>query len=108
MERRAPNHGRKLSADCAHELLNGKISYSFTDYAGYGDGVGTDAGDFVSDEMRADWLANRELLIKVWKSGKLFPHDVWPGWRIWLSVDHNGEPLPWCERQFGGSSSPRK
>ena len=43
---------------------------------------------------------NPELLLAVWESGATFPHDVLP-WLPWLSVDHDGEPLPWCERRFG-------
>jgi hypothetical protein len=106
MERRAPSHGRELSADCAHELLNGKISYPAPGfYDGYGDGVNTDLSLFISERMKADWLANRKLLIKVWRSGELFPHEYF-AWRLWNCVEHNGEPFPWAERVFGGSSSP--
>jgi hypothetical protein len=108
MERRRPNQRRELSGEKAAELLSGRIDRSLVDYSGYGgDAKSDNVADFVTEEMKADWLANRKLLLRVWQSGALYPHDVWPDWPLWLSVSHD-DPLPWCERVFGGSSSPRK
>ena len=48
----------------------------------YGDGKSTHIADFVTHEMRQDWLANRDRLLAFWKSGepisKFFP-DSKPG-----------------------------
>ena len=94
MERRAPSQSRGLTAYRAYELLNGKIDYPVMSYySGYGDGQSTDLSLFISEQMRADWLGNRKLLLRVWQSGELFPHDVLD-WRPHLSIDHDGHPLP--------------
>jgi hypothetical protein len=65
-----------------HELLTGKIYYPALGYSGYGDGKSTHIADFVTHEMRLDWLANRDRLLAFWKSGepisKFFP-DSKPG-----------------------------
>jgi hypothetical protein len=36
----------------------------------YGDGKSTHIADFVTHEMRQDWLANRDRLLAFWKSGE--------------------------------------
>ena len=46
-----------------HELLTGKIYYPALGYSGYGDGKSTHITDFVTNEMRLDWLANRDRLL---------------------------------------------
>src|SRR5215472_10646436 len=65
-----------------HELLTGKIYYPALGYSGYGDGKSTHIADFVTHEMRQDWLASRDRLLTFWKSGepisKFFP-DSSPG-----------------------------
>ena len=48
-----------LSAYRRHELLTGRIVYPVQGYDGYGDGRSTNVADYISDEMKADWLANR-------------------------------------------------
>ena len=53
-----------------HELLTGKIYSPALGYSGYGDGKSTHIADFVTHEMRQDWLANRDRLLAFWKSGE--------------------------------------
>jgi hypothetical protein len=53
-----------------HELLTGNIYYPALGYSGYGDGKSTHIADFVTHEMRQDWLANRDRLLAFWKSGE--------------------------------------
>jgi hypothetical protein len=85
-----------------HELLTGKIVYPVEEYTGYGDGSGTDLAAFVSDEMRADWQANRAALLAFWATGKetleYFPvADVLP----WLfPCCGSPDTLPWASKQF--------
>ena len=61
------------------ELLTGRIFYPLPNfYTGYGDGSGRDVAAFVSDEMQADWEANREELMEYWTgkrptAGKFLP-----------------------------------
>ena len=72
-----------------HELLTGRIVYPVQGYAGYGDGVGTDLTAFITDQMRADWAANREELIAFRESGQsptIFP-DCLPWLYTHRSVD---------------------
>jgi hypothetical protein len=72
-----------------HELLTGKIYYPALGYSGYGDGKSTHIADFVTHEMRLDWLANRDRLLAFWKSGepisKFFPDS-----KPWL-LDRGGD-----------------
>ena len=86
------------------ELLTGKIQYPVQGYTGYGDGVGTDLTAFISDEMRADWAANRDVLMAFWRSGKsdaaVFPDDTLP----WLCLGSSSNPCLgprdiWTERE---------
>ena len=78
-----------------NELLCGFIQYT-PSYSGYGDGVGSDLTKFISAEMRADWAANREVLIKLWQSNAdmaaAFPDDYLP----WLHSGGYVGPLPWA------------
>jgi hypothetical protein len=78
-----------------HELLTGRIVYPVQGYAGYGDGIGTDLTAFISDQMRADWEANRAELEAFWRSGKpeaaVFP-DALPR----LYVGGSADKLPWA------------
>lgn len=66
-----------------HELLTGRIVYPVQGYSGYGDGVGTDLTAFISNEMRADWEANRDELTEFWRSGKTTA-DVFPDSLPWF------------------------
>ena len=80
---------QQLSACKLHELIIGTIHYSDGDdgcYAGYGNGFGTNLVDFISDEMRADWEENREMLLQLWAEGA------------------TETPLPWAAYQFGGAA----
>ena len=80
-----------------YELLTGEISYTADDsYSGYGDGVGKDLYDFISDQMRADWAANRTELIKFWQSDRSL--SEFPGNPPWLDCYYvnRREPLPWA------------
>jgi hypothetical protein len=47
-----------------HELLTGHIEYPVLGYDGYGNGRDTDLTKFISAQMKADWLANREQLME--------------------------------------------
>ena len=62
-------------------------------YTGYGDGVGTDLTAFISNEMRADWTANREELLAFWQSGA---PDNFPDSLPWLYVHGSAGSLPWA------------
>jgi len=86
---------RELSDYKRHELLTGVIRYAAVGYDGYGDGSGTDLRDFISDEMRDDWNANRGALLQHWASGK--PAARKP----WLFVCGSADRSPWAEQQFG-------
>jgi hypothetical protein len=76
-----------------HELLTGRIQYPEQGYTGYGDGVGTDLTAFISNEMRADWTANREELLAFWQSGA---PDNFPDSLPWLYVHGSAGSLPWA------------
>jgi hypothetical protein len=80
-----------------HELLTGRIQYPVLGYTGYGDGVGTDLTAFISDEVRADWLANRTELLAFWQSGKT-EADVFPDALPWLYGGGSADALPWAAR----------
>ena len=86
-----------------HGLLTGRIDYPVQGYTGYGDGIGTNLTAFISDQMRADWEANRAELLEFWWSGKsdveVFPHDCLP-W-LWLG-DRSGQP--WAVRHLDEAS----
>jgi hypothetical protein len=83
-----------------HELLTGTIYYPALGYSGYGDGKSTHIADFVTHEMRLDWLANRDRLLAFWKSGepisKFFPDS-----KPWLLDRGDPDSLPWAEQVFG-------
>jgi hypothetical protein len=71
-----------------HELLTGKIYYPSTRlYSGYGDGKSTHIADFVTHQMRLDWLANRDRLLSFSKP--------------WLLDRGDPDSLPWAEQVFG-------
>jgi hypothetical protein len=52
-----------------------RIVYPAQGYTGYGDGVGMDLTAFITAEMRADWEANRDELMKFWQSDE-FTHQI--------------------------------
>jgi hypothetical protein len=79
-----------------HELRGGRIDYPVQGYDGYGDGRSTNVADYISAEMRADWAANREMLMEVWMSGQpdadAFPDNCLP----WLCSYVPPGSLPWA------------
>ena len=83
-----------------HELLGGVATYPVQNYDGYGDGHDSDVRKFISDEMRADWAANRETLLEFWRSGRsdadAFPDDTLP----WLCTYIAADSLPWACRHL--------
>ena len=81
-----------------HELLTGCIQYPVQGYTGYGDGIGTDLTTFISDEMRADWAANRDELLAFWKSDQ--STVVFPDCLPWLFVRGSADMLPWAARHL--------
>ena len=88
-----------------HELLTGRIVYPVEGYSGYGDGVGTDLTAFITDQMRADWEANREDLMAIWQSDKT-ETDVFPDALPWLYGGGSTDTLPWAERHLGARPPP--
>jgi len=78
-----------------HELLTGRIQYPVQGYSGYGDGIGTDLTAFISDQMRADWEANRVELMAFWRSTNA-EADVFPDALPWLYVGGSAGTLPWA------------
>ena len=89
-----------------HELLTGRIDYPVQNYSGYGDSRSTNVADYVSDDMRADWEANREALLEFWRSGKsdaeAFPDDCLP----WLGSGPRGR-LPWASEHLDETDAAR-
>jgi len=83
-----------------HELLTGEIMYPVMGYTGYGDGENTDLTAFISDEMRADWEANRDELLKFWRSGEYTCGETFPDSVPWLFVRGSRGTLPWAAKQF--------
>ena len=77
-----------------HELLTGKIFYPDCGYSGYGDGKSINVGDYISDEMRADWQEQRDELIAFWKSGE------YTTGKPWLFVCGDPDTVPWAAEQF--------
>ncbi|MGV7219232.1 hypothetical protein [Bradyrhizobium sp. UFLA05-112] len=81
-----------------HELRTGQIVGVVSGYTGYASGTSMDLADYISDEMRRDWQANRAALNEFWASGlsdaEAFPDDCLP----WLCPYRRPGSLPWaCE-----------
>jgi hypothetical protein len=81
-------------------IAQGSYRVPVEGYSGYGDGVGTDLTEFITDQMRTDWEANREELMAFWRSGKT-ETDVFPDALPWLYGGGSTDPLPWAERHLG-------
>jgi hypothetical protein len=81
-------------------LLTGEIRYPVQGYTGYGDGIGTDLTAFISDEMRADWTANRQELIAFWQSRAYTTADVFADALPWLFVRGSAGKPPWAARHL--------
>jgi hypothetical protein len=107
MERIAPTASverQPLSVYRRFELLTGDIKYPAQGYDGYGDGKSTDANDYISDEMQADWKNNRADLLQFWNDGCSIAteDELWPGTRKpWMFI---GKPPdntpPWAAQVF--------
>lgn len=87
-----------------HELLTGRIQYPAQGYTGYGDGVGTDLTAFISDQMRADWEANRAVMA-FWRSGNV-EADVFPDTLPWLYEGGSAAAPPWAARHLERGLAP--
>jgi hypothetical protein len=94
MERRSTSR-RELGPYRRYELLTGTAVYPARDYTGYGDGENPNMEDFISDEMKRDWIAHRNELIAFWQSGG------GSCGRPWLfAVHHSSDKLPWAAKIF--------
>ena len=101
---------RGLTAYKLVELLTGKIRYPMRGYDGYGDGTeggGNDlAENYITDEMRQDWEANREALMAFWRSGEYTMTNTLAEFGLsvsmppWLFVRGSRRTLPWAAKQF--------
>jgi hypothetical protein len=88
-----------------HELLTGKAHYPALGYTGYGDGEDTNMEHFISEEMRADWIANRAELLAFWESGK-YTTEFFPDGKPWLFVRGHPWTLPWAATIFDRDDEP--
>jgi hypothetical protein len=76
-----------------YELLTGRIEPLVPAYNGYAaTGNRTNLTDYIDDNMRADWLANRDVLMEFWQSGmsdaEAFPEKCLP----WLCFGPRDRP----------------
>ena len=91
-----------LSIYKRYELLTGRIEPMVNAYDGYATtGNRTNLADYISDQMRADWAANRALLVAYWHSGQsevefFSPDDVLP----WLYLHRRPGALPWAVKHL--------
>jgi hypothetical protein len=101
MERRH----RPLGPYKRHELLTGEVASAAPGYyQGYAKS-GFDQQnleDFISEDMRADWLANRAELLAFWKSGEYTSLDAFPDHTPTPHLFIRGQPdtLPWAASVF--------
>ena len=93
--RRRRGSRTNLSVYKRFELLTGIVPSVVSGYSGYATGSSTNVADYISDEMRADWAANRTKLLEFWRSGlsdaEAYPHDTLP----WLCLGPRNRP-PWA------------
>ena len=89
---------RELGPYRRHELLTGEIVYPAFGYSGYGDGKSKNLSDFIDDQMKADWDANRSELLWFWASGKSTVTSVFPDSKPYLIARGSPDTLPWAER----------
>lgn len=83
-----------------HELLTGEIVYPMENYSGYGDGNSDNLSDFISDEMKADWEANRDELLAFRRTGKYTTSEIFPDSKPWLFVRGSPNKLSWAATVF--------
>jgi hypothetical protein len=101
---------RGLTAYKVAELILGEIMYPASGYDGYGDALGGGAYDltenYISEQMRRDWIENREALLAFWRSGKYTTTDNLATFGLnisippWLFVRGSRNTLPWAAKQF--------
>ena len=100
---------RGLTAYKAYELLTGEIRYPVQGYDGYGAPLldqshASLTANYISDQMREDWEANRDALMAFWRSGKLAYDFSEFGLNLmmkpWLRVSGDRRTLPWAAKQF--------
>jgi hypothetical protein len=84
------------SAYQTSELLTGEISYPVRSYTGYGDGIGTDLHDFISDRMIDDWLTHRDALLAFWISEAFSSSQHLPNTLPWLFYCGAPGSRPWA------------
>ena len=97
IQRRRRSSRLHLSVYKRFELLTGIVPNVVSGYTGYATGTSRNLADYISDQMRADWAANRAALMEYWESGmndsEAFPDDSLP----WLCFGPRDRP-PWaCE-----------
>ena len=96
IKRRQRVSHRELGPYRRYELLTGRINYVYRGYTGYGDETSKYTSAFISDEMRADWAANRDELLKFWASGESL--SFFPDTPPWQFVRNSPGTMPWAER----------
>jgi hypothetical protein len=103
MERISQPVGRPLTPEKVFELLYGEDAYCLPEYyRGYGDARSGDLDmtHFISEEMRADWFANRDKLMMLWNGEatekELFGHYRRP----WLISPRENSGRPWAAQVF--------
>jgi hypothetical protein len=96
---------RGLTAYKVYELLTGEIRYPVQGYSGYGNALldqshASLTANYISDQMREDWEANREALMAFWRSGKLAYDFSEFGLNVmmkpWRGVSGDRRTLPWA------------
>ena len=93
---------RPLTAEKIYELLYGEPGYCLPQYyQGYADAVSRDPDitHFISDEMKADWRANRDKLMQLWRGEGDHKHLFGCQRLPWLCCDDDHE-WPWAARTF--------
>ncbi len=95
------NSRKQLTSDQRMELLTGVCDYPVRQsyYSGYGDFSDADAAAFVSEQMRADWIANRGKLLKFWESGE-DSVGYFENCKPWHVIHGSPDTLPWAAHQF--------
>ncbi len=95
------NSRKQLTSDQRLELLAGVCYYpaARSYYTGYGDFKNTDAAAFITNQMKADWLANRDELLKFWESGECSV-GFFENCKPWHFIYGSPNTLPWAAYQF--------
>ena len=97
-----------LTAYKLAELVTGVMKYPAKGYDGYGDpGISTDASDFISEKMRADWKQYRAEIMQWWASGewtgglafRLTPESAPIRIPPWIFIRGDGSK-PWAARNL--------